>query len=430
MIHPTVSGGENFSLSDFFPSRACDSVEDRIRPFLAYYETEKQSGSVSYQREILSAMGPVVQIKTAEYPQGKEMLMLGSNNYLGFANDPDILSAVTNAMEAYGAGVAGPSLLNGTHALHRKLEREIAKLKGCEDCILFPSGYQANLGWIDGLVHSGDAVLYDAYCHASVIDGLSLKRSRAKITTRKFSHNDCNHLHLLLQELRRGEIRRQIFVCVEGLYSMEGDMAPLPEISSLCKEYGAFLIVDDAHSTGILGDHGGGVCDFFHLTGQIPLLMGSFSKTFALTGGFVASSHNICQYLRYFSRPYLFSAHLPLTSTAAILAGVKKITLQPEMRLQLRQKIAYFCHRMQEVGIKIHSHSPIVPIPIPATINIRKLNCALHDRGLFVNSIEYPAVAQEAQKLRVSLMVHHTYEMLEKAVEIFSDVFRSFGLCQ
>jgi glycine C-acetyltransferase len=393
-------------------------AECSIDEFDAYYQDQKQRGKALYRRLIHSAMGATVSMERDG--DVSQIIMLGSNNYLGFANDPYINKAVKESIDRFGCGVSGPPLLNGHTRLHEELEQKLAALKHCEDTLLYPSGFQANLGLVASLLKTGDLLLYDERSHASLFDGIRLARTTQKFKAYHFKHNNLFELKDLLHRARKNLPRGQrIYVAVEGVYSMDGDIAPLDKIFEICQSYDAQILLDDAHGTGVLGKNGGGSCEHFGLEGQIPFVMGTFSKAFGMTGGFICGSRKWINYMRFFARPYIFSAHLPLTTVAAVLAGLDLIAKEPHRREVLLDNARLFREGLNELGHEITSQTPIVPIPVPEHLCIRDINRRFYEEGLFLNAIEYPAVPLDKQRLRVSLSFCHSKEMIERSLRVF-----------
>ncbi|HEX3636399.1 MAG TPA: pyridoxal phosphate-dependent aminotransferase family protein, partial [Paraburkholderia sp.] len=304
----STNNGENFSLSEFFRTEAT-TLLGRVKPFSEYYRETRAKGLAHYGREIVSAVSNRVLVRGIDGTT-REMVMFGSNNYLGLTTHPHVLGRIQQALEEFGAGVGGPPLLGGMTQLHKELERRLSIWKGTEDSLLYGSGYQANLGWVTTLLRDNDVLLYDEYNHASLYDGIALTAATTNLKAIRFAHNDTEHLERLLIRVRKGAAQpnRQIFVVVEGVYSMDGDLAPLPRISELCGEYGATLVVDDAHGTGVMGKTGRGTTEHFGLKDSVDICMGSFSKAFGMTGGFLSADREVIDYLRFCSRSYMFSA--------------------------------------------------------------------------------------------------------------------------
>jgi 7-keto-8-aminopelargonate synthetase-like enzyme len=315
------------------------------------------------------------------------------------------------------------------NGLHRKLERQIAELKSKEDALLFASGFQANLGWITALLRSKDVLIYDELHHASLFDGIRIALSGARIRTHSFRHNDTNHLADLLQRARASmPAGAQLFVAVEGVYSMDGDLAPLPRIAGLCRAAGATLVLDDAHGTGVLGPRGGGTAEHFGIEEHVDLAMGTFSKAFGVTGGFIAGRKEVIDYLRFFSKSYMFSAHLPQVMAAAVSAGVELVRNQPTLRESLHSNVHYMLEGMRKLGYKVSSQSAIVPVILPAEVPIRELGRRFHEEGLFTNLIEYPAVPKDSQRIRLSMMSDHTQGDLDFALDVLGRLGQEFHL--
>ncbi len=418
------ANGENFSLADFFAAGG-RTLEERVKPFSAYFRAESAEGRALYSRQLVGPVGGTVLVADPLSGNTRRMIMLGSNNYLGLANDPYVIEAAKRAIDQYGVGVAGPPLLNGMTSIHRELELRIAALKGCEDALLFASGFQANMGWVAALLRRDDVLVYDELHHASLYDAVKLATARGTgVVARRFRHNDCDHLEKTLQTA--GARRGQVFVAVEGVYSMDGDIAPLKDIRSVCDRHGAQLVVDDAHGTGVLGDTGGGTVQQQALEGRVDLEMGTFSKALATSGGFLAGSRALIDYLRFFSRSYMFSAHLPPPVVGAVLAGVDIIEGEPARRELLRDAVRYLVSGLSQLGIPARADAAIVPIFVPADIDIRVLNLRLHEAGIFLNSIEPPAVPVDSQRLRLSLMATHTRDDLDHVLAAFQSLRTEF----
>jgi glycine C-acetyltransferase len=348
----------------------------------------------------------------------REMIMFGSNSYLGLANHPYVKERVQRAIEKFGVGIGGPPLLNGTTCLHRELEERLAALKGTEDAMIFPAGYSANVGLVTGLVNQSDTVLYDIYSHASFCDGLTM----SGVTSAHFPHNNISRLKRLL-EIHRQRSDQDIFVGVEGVYSMDGDLAPLDVLVPLCKSHSAILIVDDAHGTGVMGHNGRGTAEHFGVEGQIDVTMGTFSKTFSVTGGFVAASKPIIDYLRFFARSYMFSASLPPTVIATVLAELDVMEREPELLARLWENVRATETGLRNLGFDLKSESAIFPLIVPVGMNIREAARRFHEAGVFVNSIEYPAVPISQQRFRVSLMATHTRQDINRLLDVVEEVW-------
>jgi glycine C-acetyltransferase len=283
---------------------------------LETFEEEMRSMTHTYLRSIVSPAGREVTVDDPFTDRHRSMLMFGSNNYLGLANHPDVISRVHKAIKDYGCGIGGPPLLNGYTKIVREAEERLAALKGDQDAMIFSSGFMANLGIIGALAQQSDVILFDELSHASFYDGTRLTKARSV----SFKHNNLENLEFLLDQNTKTE--GSIFVCVEGVYSMDGNLAPLDKIAPLCKRYNALLIVDDAHGTGVMGENGRGTAFHFQCSDDVDITMGTFSKVFATCGGFVTGSRRIINYLRFYARSYMFSASVPPPVIATVLGGL------------------------------------------------------------------------------------------------------------
>ena len=414
-------GGENFDLRQMLLCGRRMQLNERIDLFTQFLSDLSEGGHFLHMRCIGSAADRSVKVDDPQTGREREMLMFGSNNYLGLANHPYVRERVIQALRRYGTGIGGPPLLNGYTKLHRELEERLAALKGAEDALVFSSGYGANVGLITGLVQAHDVVVSDAFSHASFCDGLKMSGARAI----SFPHNDVGRLAAILSTLEEDRTKHDVYVGVEGVYSMDGDLAPLVEIQNLCTRYGAVLIVDDAHGTGVMGAKGKGTAEHFHIHGSIDVTMGTFSKTFAVTGGFVAASKPLVNYLRFFARPYMFSASLPPQIVAAVLAGLDVMEAEPDRLEALRANIAYTGHGLRQIGFDLEPQSGIIPLVVPVGSNLRDMARRFHEAGIFINSIEYPAVPISQQRFRISLMATHTKEDIDRLLEVVANVWRA-----
>ncbi|MFA5837074.1 MAG: pyridoxal phosphate-dependent aminotransferase family protein [Bellilinea sp.] len=352
---------------------------------------------------------------------GQRLIMCGSNNYLGLTTHPRVKQAACEAIDRYGTSCTGSRFLNGTLSLHHQLERELAEWVGKEAALVFSTGMQANLGAISAIVGRGDYVILDKDDHASIVDGARLGYGKIE----RYVHNDMDHLERVLQSLpaESGKL-----IVVDGLFSMEGDIANLPGIIPLAKKYGARLMVDDAHAMGVLGG-GRGTAAHFGITDGVDLIMSTFSKSFASLGGFVAGDENVIHYIKHFARSLIFSASIPASNTVAALTSLQIMREEPERIARVnaigdRMRKAY-----TQLGFNIgHSVTPIVPIQIGDNDLTFMMWKRLFENGVFVNPVISPAVAPGHQLLRTSYMATHTDDQLDRVVSIFEKVGHQLGL--
>ena len=418
--HEPYRGGENFDLRQMLLCGKHLSLQERTKIFTSFLEDLAAQDQFLQMRCLISATDREVTVLDPLSGNQKQMLMFGSNSYLGLANHPSVKQKVEETIREFGVGMGGPPLLNGYTKLHRELEERLAALKGAEDAMIFPAGYSANVGLVTGLVNPTDIVLYDIYSHASFCDGLKMSGARGA----HFPHNNLSELGSLLKNSRT-QADRDVFVGVEGVYSMDGDLAPLDRIVPLCKSHNAILIVDDAHGTGVMGPHGRGTAEHFGVETQVDVTMGTFSKSFSATGGFVASSKPIINYLRFFARSYMFSASLPPTVIATVLGGLDVMEREPERLKQLWDNVAYTSAGLKQLGFALKSETPVFPLVVPVGMNLRQAARQFHEAGIFVNSVEYPAVPISQQRFRVSLMASHTRQDIDRLLEVVAAIWSS-----
>ncbi|HSF44986.1 MAG TPA: pyridoxal phosphate-dependent aminotransferase family protein [Chitinophagaceae bacterium] len=372
----------------------------------------------TYFREVISPMDREVLVRDQHTGKVSNMLMFASNNYLGFANHPYIRERVKQSIDEYGCGVGGPPLLNGYHKLIREAEERLAAWKKQEDAIIFSSGFCTNLGIITGLTHSGDLVVFDELSHASFYDGI--KYSHAQSIS--FTHNCMDEFGSILDK-HQAKNGQTVFASVEGVYSMDGDCAPLKQFSSICREYGAVSVVDDAHGSGVLGETGAGTAEAFGCTDDIDIHMGTFSKAFAVSGGFAAASKDIINYLRYYARPYFFSASFPPSTAAAVIAALDLLENEPWRRKRLLNNVAYTSSLIEHLGLYARAEAGFLTLKVPRGMNMRKAAMEFHKRKIFLNAIEYPAVPFDKQRFRISLMADHTREDIHRLVQAIEEIW-------
>ncbi|MFC2382347.1 MAG: aminotransferase class I/II-fold pyridoxal phosphate-dependent enzyme [Porphyromonas sp.] len=383
-----------------------------------YTEPQKAqaAGIYPYFRKIESDQDTVVTI------DGRKVLMFGSNSYLGLTNHPEVKAAAIAAVEKYGTGCAGSRFLNGTLDTHIALEKALAEFAGKEDAIIFSTGFQVNLGTISCLLGREDYIIWDALNHASIIEGIRLSPAKSL----RYKHNDMAALERRLQQCDPERIK---LIVVDGVFSMEGDLCKLPEIVQLAEKYGASVMVDEAHGFGVLGDHGRGVCNHFGLTDHVDLIMGTFSKSFASIGGFIAGSKTTINFIRHQARSYIFSASCTPAATAAAHKSLEIMLREPERVLALQEKTKYCLDRFRKLGFEIgNTATPIVPLFIRDNEKTFRVTAMLFEEGVFVNPVVAPAVAPEDTLIRFSLMATHTYEQLDEAISKIHKVFQALDI--
>lgn len=393
------------------------SFKSRLNDFYQYIQNINPPDGRIFFRVIDSATNRVVKVKNELTGKLGEVLMFGSNNYLGLADHPKVKERVIQCLKRYGAGVAGPPILNGYHRLMKDLEDRLSDLKKKEATLIFPTGFSTNIGLIGGLCTKRDVVLFDEYHHASFYEGLKLFEGK-KIP---FRHNDMEDLEQKLSGLTLNN-NQTLFIGFEGVYSMDGDLPPLSELIELGQRFNAVLIIDDAHGTGVLGENGGGTCEHFHREADIDISMGTFSKSFGVNGGFVSSSKEIINYLRYNAKSYLFSAALSPMVLAAVLAGLEVMEEEPWRRRKLLENAAYAKKRLSAFEFCAYPEAAILAIKNPEGMDIRQINRALLEKGIFINTAEYPAVPKNEERFRISLSAMHTKEDIDKLATSMEEV--------
>ncbi len=405
---------ENFDLKDFMQEQRSQAFEERLSHWSAFFHSHQIAGRSLYMREVSTPMDGSVVAHAAHEKTPKKMVMFGSNNYLGFANHPYVKEKVKQAIDQYGTGIGGPPLLNGYNTLIKELEDRLSQFKNQQATLLFPSGYAANLGIFSSIATAKDMVLVDAQHHASCFDGLSLRR----VPYRVFAHNNLYELEKLVKEW--APKAKNLFIAVEGVYSMSGDVAPLDQIVQIAKPYKAHIILDDAHGTGVMGIQGRGTASHFGVEDDIAIHMGTLSKTFGSTGGFASGKKEVIDFLRFFARSYMFSGSIAPPTAATALAGIDLLEQQPEIHQRLRQLIAYTSDRLNQIGIDNTVQTPIICLPVASHKDIRQVAARFHDAGIFLNAIEYPAVPRDKECFRVSLSAAHSQQDIEQLIEAIS----------
>ncbi len=376
----------------------------------------RQLGIYPYFRTIESGQDPVVTM------DGGRVIMLGSNNYLGLTNHPEIKQAAAAALEAYGTGTAGSRFLNGTLDIHVELEERLAQFMGREAALTFSTGFQVNLGVISSLADRRDVVILDSLDHACILDGARLSFGRVL----KYPHNDMEALEERLRSVTDGQ---SAMIVVDGVFSMEGDLCNLPRLVELKERYGARLMIDDAHGVGVMGEHGRGTAEHFGLEGSIDLVMGTFSKALATVGGFVAGDLRIIDYVKHHARSLIFSAAPPPASVASVIKALEIIEREPERRQQLWENTEYMRREFNGLGFDTgESASPVIPLVVGEDAAAFRMTIRLQEEGVFANPVISPAVPPGRAMMRTSFMATHTRDHLDRALEAFRKVGREMDV--
>jgi len=421
---PITLDSTKHTLVDFLDSSTGELFEkaERFGCFLADWQAR---GTYSYHRELVSSLGTRTRVRDPISGKVRELVVLTGNNYLGLATRSETIAASKKATDVYGTAMCGSRFLSGTYDLIVELERQLAAFERKESAVVFSTGYQANVGTISALLRPRDVALIDRLCHASIVDGCRLSGA----PFRTFKHNDVNDLERLLTRL--GPRHRGKFIIVDGVFSMDGDLANLPGIVDLAHKHGARVMVDEAHGTGVVGATGRGAAEQFGICDQVDVVMGTCSKALACVGGFIASSTQVTDYVRHYGRSYMFSASPTPATVATVLAALHLIESEPGLRKKLWRNVRYFHARLKEAGFEVFPDPPqsaIMTIVIGPDTAVRRLSKAVYEKGLFVSTVAYPSVPRDASRLRISLSAAHSREDLDEALRILTDVGREHEL--
>ncbi len=376
----------------------------------------RAAGVYPYYRTLTTAQEPRVR------HEGRELVMLGSNNYLGLTSHPDVKAAAADALARYGTGCAGSRLLNGTLDIHVRLEQRLAEFLGRSAVLIFSTGFQVNLGVLSCLLDRSDVAFLDKLDHASIIDGCRLAFGRSY----KYRHNDMEDLE---KKLRNVSEEKGKLIVVDGVFSMEGDLAPLPEIVELKRRYGARLMVDDAHGIGVFGEHGRGTPEHFDVESEVDLVMGTFSKSLAAIGGFIAGDGLVIEHIKHNARAAIFSAAPPPPCVAAALKALEIIEREPERRKRLWENTNYMKREFDGLGFDTcGSASPVIPLAIGDDMDAYQMTVKLQEAGVFANPVVSPAVPHGQAMIRTSYMASHNRDHLDFALEAFARIGRELGI--
>lgn len=395
----------------------------KVHKFAQTSDTVRQLFPYFLRRTVCSAN--VNRVKMADPFTGelREMIMLGSNSYLGLTTHPKVVEAVIAATRKYGYGAGSVSLYSGTTDLHVELESRLAKLYSCEDAIIFPTGYAANVGTIAAILHENDVAINDIYNHASIFDGCRL--SGAKIET--YAHGRMSHLERVLQESCGDD--HGTLVITDGVFSMDGDLAKLDEICGHARKYGARVMLDDSHALGVIGPNGRGTADHYGLDGKVDITVGTLSKCLGGIGGVVAGSAELVDYLRFYARPYFFSGSVPTPVIAGALAILDIMEKQPELREDLWRGVRYMTKGLREAGFNLgNTQSAIIPVIIGEESKLKPMLRDLVQAGVFMNYVASPAVARNKSRLRMSMMAGHSQQDLDYVIETMEKLARKYDV--
>ena len=410
----------NYSLADFFKVPDTD-IMGRAKAFGEYRKDIEDKRHLQYRRVSTDGSSPVMKVRDHYTGKIKEMVYLASNDYLNLTKHPRTIAAGRAALEKYGSGAGSVPLLGGTLDIHIELEKKIAKFKGCEDSIIYTSGFGSNCGTLLSIMQEEDIAILDMLVHASIIDGCK------NTNTKFFRHSDMDSLEKVL--IRVKDKYKTKLIVVDGVYSMDGDIAPLDKIVELAKAHGAYVMVDEAHATGVIGETGRGTPQHHNIEGKVDIVAGTLSKALGGVGGFIAASGELVELLRYYSRPYIFSTAMTPQVTGSLLAALDVIEDEPEHRERLWDNINYFKSNLTEMGFDLgNSETAIFPIIIGNDLKIREMCRRLHELDIYVNPVMYPAVPKRMARIRMSLMSTHTREHLDKALEALEIVGREYNV--
>ena len=393
-----------------------DSLEERVSQFFERVSRGKKQNHYFYMRKLESSSGARVTV------DGREMLMLASNNYLGMTTHPKVKEAAKKALEKYGIGSGGVRLLSGTFKLHEELEEKIADFKGAEAAVVFAAGYMTNVGLVPTLVGKNGVAIADDKSHASIIDGALLSSGDLKV----FKHNNMTMLELLLKKCEKYSDK---LIVTDGVFSMDGDIADLPQICRLAKKHKALVMIDEAHSTGVLGKEGRGTPEHFNMLGRVDVIVGTLSKALGGIGGFVCGTKEMISYIKHASRAFIFSSSLPPSITAALITAIDVIKNEPELLGNLWNNTNFMRKELQRLGYDTgNSQTPIIPVILKDEFKVYVTTRELDKMGIFVSPVTFPAVRKRESRIRLNIMASHTLLDLEEALDAFRKLGKELAL--
>jgi glycine C-acetyltransferase len=414
---------DSLSLADFI-NIPDEDILKKTKLFWEAMEDVRKKGLNVYGLPLLSAAKNRVLIYDERRGEEKEVIMMGTSNYLGLTVHRKVIHAAVETIERYGTGTGSVSLLSGTYELHRKLEEKLAELKGCEAAIVFPTGHMANIGCISALLGKKDIAIIDKMVHTSILDGCVLSRG----SFRTFRHSDTEHLRQVLESITGDDVGR--IIIIEGVNGLDGDVAPLPEVVEIANEFGAKVMIDDAHATGVIGEFGRGTAFHFDHPVKVDVIMDSLSKSLGSLGGYIASSREVIRYLQYFARTSFFSVSAPPGVLAAALSAIRVMQTEPELNERLWENIRYFRDNIVQIGFNNveKSQSAIFSTIIGNDLLLRQMNRRIFEEGVYVEAVPFPAVPRGGERLRLRIMATHTKEDLDRTLEVLEKVAKEFGV--
>ncbi len=408
---------DDYTLADFFEF-ASDDLFEVTDYFWDWISDAVSKQYMVYGQPIMSAPAAEFKVYDRYKDSVRNFLNFCSYNYMGYSIHPEVIKAVKDTLDQYGTGAVSAPLLSGYYGLVKQLEDEIAQMKGKEAAIVFSTGYATNLGILSGLLRPGDVAVMDILSHASIYDGVRLSGAEIKV----FAHNSPKHLERVLKGLNS----KRVIVCVEGVYSMDGDLSNLPEIIPICKKYGAKILVDEAHASLVFGKKGGGVAEHFGLEDQVDISIGTFSKSFGAIGGYAAGNEKLMLYLRVFARSYMFSCAMAPHTAAGILKILEIFRKDKSALNKLWDNTRYMHAQLRKAGLDIaETKSPVVPVMAGSDLRLREISKRLQQKGLYTGVVTYPAVSKNKTRLRLSVSANHTKEQMDKCVRILKEVYDS-----
>jgi len=405
----------DYSLSDFADFKS-DDLFEAAEYFWEYVDDAVRKKYMVYVQPMMSGPRTELEVYDRNTQSVRKFLNFCSYNYLGYSFHPDVVKAVKEALDEFGTGAVSAPLLSGYSEPISRLEEEISRIKSKELSVVFPTGYSTNVGILSGILKPGDVAVLDILSHASIYDGVRMSGADIKV----FAHNNPSHLERVLRKTNN----KRVLVCVEGVYSMDGDLANLQEIVPICKKYGAKLLVDEAHATLVFGEKGGGVAEHFGVEDEVDISIGTFSKSFGAIGGFASGNRKLMTYLRMYSRSYVFSCAMAPHTAVGILKVIEVFKREPSEREKLWENIRSMHQKLKEAGLDIgNTKSQVIPVMAGSDLRLREISKRIQQRGLYTGVVTYPAVSKNKTRLRLSVSSKHTNKQMDQCAAILKQVF-------